>query len=391
MAWRKLAGAALAVLVTLAPRAAHAFQVRTTSQGKEVGWADSAIVLAVDPSMVHAVYAAVDAVNDSARAWHKVTVAPSIQVTRAAGGDEIGALGKNVVFFAPKGYGPAGEALAITLLRYEEDTGTILDADVVVNGAHTFAVLDPRARPAASTVRVANDDPSGALMSSTGAGGTFDLTHVIAHELGHVLGLRDETKDELALMYRFTSPNDASRRAPNLDDVRGISRVYSGARGHGCRASPSRFASHPRLSLCALGALGLFIVARRRRAAILAGSAALLLASAPEVARGDDEDPRGHARARVVHAETDARESVWSTRVSFAVEECRLSHCPAPPDVVVWGGRHEGVVQQVGEPAPLAPGDAVELTYQDLAPAATEGTMATRLTRALDPTFGSAR
>src|SRR5262245_47529547 len=81
------AGATL--VATLVPTAASAFELRTTPNGKEVTWSTSTVSLAIDPSVVQGVYSAVDAVNESARAWRSAAAAPPILVGQGNGADEI--------------------------------------------------------------------------------------------------------------------------------------------------------------------------------------------------------------------------------------------------------------------------------------------------------------
>src|SRR6185295_17850971 len=81
----------------------------------------------------------------------------------------------------------------------------------------------------------------------------YDLHHVVAHELGHSLGMNDEMQRKDALMYRYSAPNDATMRAPAPDDIAGLAELYSTrmeASGNGCGNAtvapkkPSLAASH---------------------------------------------------------------------------------------------------------------------------------------------------
>ena len=61
----------------------------------------------------------------------------------------------------PDGYAPAGRALAITVLTYDNASGRILDADIIVNGSYKFAVLrDGRGRRQPGAHRHGSAHPS---------------------------------------------------------------------------------------------------------------------------------------------------------------------------------------------------------------------------------------
>src|SRR4029079_1399537 len=76
-------------------------------------------------------------------------------------------------------------------------------------------------------------------------GSLYDLHHVIAHELGHSLGMNDEMERKDALMYRYTAPNDASMREPGSYHIWGLAELYSTkmeGHGNGCgsNAAPKK-------------------------------------------------------------------------------------------------------------------------------------------------------
>ncbi len=227
--------AALGAIAVLVPSGdLAAFELATTKGGHELRWETDAIELVLDPSFIGSAYGAADAARDAARAWSGVAGAPEIRVTNGAGGDEIGAIGRNVVFFVPGGYPKANGALAVTVVTFDAN-GRIVDADIVVSGAYRFGVLDAAAR--STDERAAQADAPGPLATSAALAfdenDRFDLVHVLAHETGHLLGLADAKGDSTAVMFRTTAPNDASRRAPNADDLGGIRALYTPA-SHGC-------------------------------------------------------------------------------------------------------------------------------------------------------------
>jgi hypothetical protein len=212
----------LGMLVLLfSSRSAGAFVLKVASNGQPVHWAQPTVTFVVDPSIEKAVPGGAAAVSAALSAWSSVSGGPEILVTTGPGGGKVAVDGQNTVLFAPHGYSPAGAALAITVVNYDEQSGEIIDTDIVVNGTHQFAVL-----------REGADDPSatpvlceGATSGIAGARAIFDLVHVVSHETGHALGLGDVVTSG-AVMYEYSTPGDASYRAPTSDDLAGVEALY---------------------------------------------------------------------------------------------------------------------------------------------------------------------
>jgi hypothetical protein len=365
---------ALATALGVALLASHAdaYEVQRTKGGHAVHWQAGSVDLAIDPSLVGLAYGTADALRDAARVWSDAGGAPHVHVSSGAGADAIGAIGRNVAFFVPGGYGPAKGALAITVVTYDEGGGRILDADIVVSGGFRFGVLDANARAegAGSRGKAVPDDTTEpeptAATPILAPDDAFDLGHVLAHEMGHLLGLADTKDDATAVMYRMTAPNDTSRRTPNGDDVAGVRALYAST-SSGCGgasvspAPPDAGAERAALLLVLAGVLFLALRGRPRARAVLVVSLAILLvARTPAIARGA-RAATGQARARVVATDVDTRGPLLTTRLTLAVEECKVAHCAARSHALVWGGSYAGMTQVVGHAPAPAVGDVVEL------------------------------
>ena len=387
-----VSGAALVLAAFGAPDA-HAFVVKKTSKGELVHWDQRTVDYTFDPSVDHNVQDAVTATSLAMSSWSGTVGAPELQGHAAStvvdaptkpGFDQ-----KNGVFFMPDGYTPAGRALAITVLTYDNASGRILDADIIVNGAYKFAVLQTRADVAKQGPVVTGAHPSNTDgithvdEPSTSTDTVYDLHHVVAHELGHSLGMNDEMERKGSLMYRYSSPNDTSLRAPASDDIEGLAELYSTklqASG-GCGSAtvapkkPSFAASHFAM-VATLGFL-LFLILRgrsdrRARLAFVVAAAVAVYVMLPSitkdggnVAKASELAP-GQARAKVLTTSTSMEEGLIKTTYKLATTVCRTTTCPKLGTGVAWGGTAGNITQEVGGQYAPVSGDDVDVSFTKL-------------------------
>ena len=388
-----LTGVAL-VLATVGASDAHAFVVKKTSKGELVHWDERTVAYTFDPSVGSSVQDAVGAAQTAMSAWSGTVGAPNLQSHAASdvvdpptkpGFDQ-----KNGVFFMKDGYAPAGKALAITVLTYDNATGRILDADIIVNGSYRFEVLKAGADIASQEKVGTSAHPSttdGITHQEDSVAQTdtiYDLHHVVAHELGHSLGMNDEMENKSALMYRYTAPNDATLQAPATDDIEGLAELYSTkleASGNGCGSAtvapkkPSLAASH----FAMMGTLGLLLFLllrgrrdRRARLAFVLASAVAVYAMLPSitkdqgnVARASTSAP-GQARAKVLSTSTSMEAGLLKTTYKLATTACRATTCPKLGDGVAWGGTAGNITQEVGGQYAPSAGDDVDVSFTAL-------------------------
>jgi len=367
----------LAVTVLSAPLASG-FELKHTGDGKTVKWGVPSVAFVVDPGVEAAVPGGGAAVAAAVGAWSGVGGAPTLTSSVGPGGARPGYDGQNSVIFMPHGFAPAGHALAVTLSSIDEQSGELLDTDIVFNGRHPFAVLAAGA-----------SDPDATPMPTDGAGedgdahGSFDLQHVAAHEVGHAMGLADVHDDQGALMYAMTAPGSADGRVPSSDDEAGVAQLYAGAfpsapQGSGCGqgavAGAHARAGQAWLAFVAFAVAGTWAGSLRHRgmrrpvaSAVLAMGALLL--AAPDVpaapapsAVAMQPTPPAIASVRVVAATTREVGGVLQTRVELSPLACSAA-CPEHPRALVWGGTRGGVIQKVdGAPVPRV-GDTLDVTY----------------------------
>jgi hypothetical protein len=390
-------GLLTAAALIASARDASAFVVKTTTNGELVHWESRTVDYAIAPSVADATSGSVDATFRAMRDWSGSVGAPELRAHAADAEDpkKPGFDQKNGVFFMAGGYKPAGRALAITILTYDNASGRILDADIVFNGAYRFTIH----RDAAEAVKAAPVRDGTVNLSATDGiahdesptlpsdGVTYDLHHIVAHELGHSLGLNDEMVRRDVLMYRYTPPNDPGLRTPTQDDIEGLAQLYStqvSAGGNGCgnAAVAPKKPSHADSQAAMVGVFGLLVFLalrargdRRARYGFVATMAFAALALLPSVspsrgtARASEiatTSKLGHARARVTSSATTTEDGLLRTTFALATTTCRTLSCPRVGSGTVWGGVSGNVRQEVGGQHAPTVGEAVDVSFASL-------------------------
>ncbi len=335
----------LTTAVAVTSSRADAYVLKKTTNGELVRWSETKIALAVDSSVTHADANAADAVRAGADHWNqKATGAPYVNVTDSTKSLEPGYDHVNSVLFR-ESFAPAGKAIAVTVLTYDDKSGEIVDADIVISGKYEYNT------------------------SEQIEAGRYDLRHVVAHELGHSLGLGDEAALEDALMFGYTKSGDVSRREPSEDDIEGVTAIYANQPGAsasgGCNAAMgSRGATGP----YALGLLFgvVFYGVARRKNRFLAATPLAIAAFTGFAAQAAPEPSTDVRSAHYVTAEVTKSESSWQggmlrTRIVLAPKGC-AADCPSEIVEEIWGGHKDGFIQEIaGEQVPEQ-GESVKLS-----------------------------
>jgi len=378
--------AAAAVLVS--PATAGAFELKQTSGGLPVRWTSPGVEFVIDASVLAAAAGGDQAVAAAAQAWSGASGTPSLSTSPGKGATKPAIDGKNTIMFAPDGYPEAGGALAITLLSFDDRTGDIVDADIVINGVHAFAVLAPGQRAPTGSIAVSTEGGGGDDDSEVHASNVpkFDLQHVITHELGHALGLGDVQDHDSAIMYAYSMPDDASSRALTADDLAGVGELYAAssaspaAQASGCGGA-SIAATHvtPEDQWAAAGlvvGVGAWLASRRRARALVPVGAALvgLLGSLPRTHESVQAAIVADATAHVVSARTTNVGGVFETTLELVPRSCRPGLvCPARLEAHVLGGTLGGITQQVGDRRAPRADDEVRIAFSAGAADSLEG------------------
>jgi hypothetical protein len=153
------------------------------------------------------------------------------------------------IFFAPTGDRRAKGALAITLVTADENSNSIMDADILVNGGHLFTDVT-------------------ASRAGYGAGLVYDLQNVLTHEFGHWFGLDEDYANGEATMYAYVFPSETKKRDLDQTDVTAVQLAYwqadNPSENGGCSLIRTR-SSHTLAAIGWLAAAGYLLRGRNRR------------------------------------------------------------------------------------------------------------------------------
>ncbi len=362
------AAAALAAALAVSHNV-DAFAIKHAESGEVVRWRRASVAWTVDRS-VRDVPGAEEAVTAAVAAWTERGGAPKLVAVAPDAALEPGLDGTNAVFYAKEGFAPAGVALAVTVLSFDDRTGEVLDADIVLNGRYQLGTID-----AAAAAPTAADDPGAE---------TYDVRRILAHEMGHALGLSDELARKDALMYLYVARATALPAAPGADDLAGLMSLYGSSPSSlrspaaaaadpvGCsgavvaRSGPRRA---PGGALCSIGLLITALVMARsrqrggRRAAGCTLVAAAVLVMPPVLGGSETTAPTTTTdvdiEAVVTAVTTTATRGIFRSELALARTGRSAAVCPAASRSVVWGGTIGGVRQVIGGADVPAIGDRV--------------------------------
>ena len=375
------------------------------TKGGPVRWRTDAVDVVLDKSFTD--LAGPKLYGAAIDAWRATgATLPSIS-TKSGKGREVGYKNKgdneNVVVYAPTGFSRANGALAITILTYVEETGRIVDADVLLNGGGRYFAIFDRDESSGDPISIDGSGSSGSGSTTTTAKtAKFDVQSVVTHEMGHFFGLGEDYDDSKATMYISTRHGEIHKRIVTKNEGSVMATLYAGdvaasddpaeARG-GCGGAQLARAGSPSSAwigfvVAGLG-LGLYTAARRARAmdhrarvsarhAVAARrlrrvggwltAIGFLTALAPPTVEAAAEEAvaRGDAEVEIVKSEPRWVDGLLETELTYRITTCHVANCPEGDQrIVALGGKLDGMMQLVGPFAVPQVGARVSLGLRD--------------------------
>jgi len=205
IAMKSLAVAACLFTALVARDADATASPRKTNSGLPEKWSGTATVV-LDPSLEDLGHGAADEVRRALTTWlTEVAGLPNVVFEIGTVRTSASFDGKNVVLAGPITMPGQQDDLALTTTYASDETGDILEADVVFNTKYAFAVMPS---PAPSCAHL------------------FDVGAVATHECGHFFGLGEDYEDTTTTMFITTDPCDAHKRVLTPKDITSLSAIY---------------------------------------------------------------------------------------------------------------------------------------------------------------------
>jgi hypothetical protein len=356
-----------------APAAVWAYELKTTSKGALVHWGAPQVLVELDLDGGPAGASGINPVRQAFAAWQDHLVGIALELRTVQRSEEGGDRGerddrdapvpdaddqRNLVRWVVDDWSDEldEDALATTLVTYQASTGRIIDADILINAVDHEWSTEERLQNCRSR---------------------YDLQNVIAHEVGHFLGLGHAPEQQNATMYPRASMCEDKKRDLDADDIAGVEALYTAdataftdpaPAAAGCAVS--RLAGRTGQAggwslLLAIALVG--AVARRRliqasvAGAVVASSAGLATAS---VLVATPVDILARRAEMVVRGDVVARQVVAIggriyTDSVVAVQDCWAGDCPAQVIVRQLGGEIGDVGMYAEGLRPLTPGEGV--------------------------------
>jgi hypothetical protein len=195
----------------LIPSSAFAYKIKTTESGKHILWSKNKVIIQVAPEVEEML--GVEDSNEStlsaADAWRGFGNSPDLVVESGESEESTDENGTPIVGLkvgSPWAYKPNN--LAVTVTTYNEVTGQIIKAEVLLNENSRFELFGEEGKKPVETRN-------------------YDIEAVLVHEFGHLLGLQDNDGDPAVTMWPIIEPGETIKRTLEEDDQQGVVAAYA--------------------------------------------------------------------------------------------------------------------------------------------------------------------
>lgn len=262
--------------------------MKQTTRGNQVRWNRAQTTVHLDASIDQLGSNARDAVRNAFGTWLESDARlPSLKFDASQGVQAaLKPDGKNSVLVAPITVPGHEHDLAITLTYSDEVTGSVIEADIVINANYAYRAIDrnderdqdddddddghDRDKQSSS-----DSDRSSCVASSNACSEEiYDIQNVVTHEVGHFFGLGEDMDDTSATMYVCTNRCEVHKRVLNDADKAVMTALYADAEFSATDSDPepqagcggARVATRGNLAEAGLALfVGLCLLGRRRR------------------------------------------------------------------------------------------------------------------------------
>jgi len=231
---------ALLAALLIAPTG-EAYTMMRNDYGAALYWRQMPIKFSVNPENPFGLTEdeVEDAVLTAAESWEAVGAAIEFEYLGFTDTQDMGFDQENVIYFSDEW--EQGDSKAAMTYNWTTEDGAIVSFDVGINANNfewTIDELDP----------------------------VMDIENVMAHELGHVLGLGHSDIDDLATMWESTSSGELIKRSLRPDDENGLLANYGADVPMGLACSSAGGNTGSSLGwLVGMAAAGLCLQRRRRQ------------------------------------------------------------------------------------------------------------------------------
>ena len=240
---------ALAVVVGVAgasalPRRAHVLAdvrsgspgYRKTPMGRELHWENKALTVYLDSSLSHIGPGASEAVMQAFGQWVASDQRlPDLTFDTGQTSSLPVQDGKSTVSYGRITAPGHEHDVAVTVTYANDQTGAIIEADMVLNSLYPMGVLTAKT----PTQNAQGNDNHGNGQASSSSRGTldsdessdcgnrYDAQNVATHEAGHFFGLGEDLTEKRATMFQSIGQCETHKRALAGTDVTALSTLYT--------------------------------------------------------------------------------------------------------------------------------------------------------------------